>query len=173
MRALSVRRLADELGVSRQVVYTHFHGMNGVLDALHVRSGHRLVEDVQRLTGDAGTDERVVEAAHAYVRAARDRPGLFELTFARPIPTYRASADTTTELRRVFSEHIVGLVREWLGAHDLHEVDPVQAARIFWSGVHGLVTLERAGHARPDETDSLVDDTVRTLLAGWRSTSPG
>ena len=37
--ALSVRRLASELAVSRQIVYTHFTGMHDVLEQLHLRSG--------------------------------------------------------------------------------------------------------------------------------------
>ncbi|MDH5521536.1 MAG: WHG domain-containing protein, partial [Acidimicrobiia bacterium] len=42
-------------------------------------------------------------------------------------------------------------------------------ARVYWSAVHGLVTLERAGHATPPETDNLVEDLVSSLVAGWRS----
>ncbi len=174
LHRLSVRALADELGVSRQVVYTHFGGMQGVFEALHLRSGRYLADGVRRLEEASGSDARLLAAGHAYVREARDRPGLFELTFGHPIAGYEPSRETTAELRRVFHDHIVTLVRDWLDANGLADRhDAIEGARVFWSAVHGLVTLERAGHARLEETDTLVDRTVTALLAGWRAASPG
>ncbi|MEM8746309.1 MAG: helix-turn-helix domain-containing protein, partial [Actinomycetota bacterium] len=41
---MSVRRIADAVGVSRQVVYTHFGGMDGLLDELHRRLSQRLID---------------------------------------------------------------------------------------------------------------------------------
>ena len=174
LHGVSVRRIAEELGVSRQVVYTHFDGMNGVFDRLHLRTGRYLAQEVQALVEPAGSDRRMVEAGLAYCHAARRRPGLFELTFGHPIAGYEPSVEVVEDLRRVFHEHIVTLVQQWCGAHDLEagSREIVADARIFWSAIHGLVTLERAGHARPDETNQLVEGTVIALLAGWRAILP-
>lgn len=169
LAALSVRRLAQELGSSRQVVYTHFDGMHGVLEALHLRSGRQLAETVERLSEPIGSPARLLAGAHAYVGHARRRPAMFELTFGRPVPGYAPSDTTTAALRSVFRVHIVGLIDEWHVANRV-AVDPrttVDRARVFWSAVHGLVTLERAGHAESSETDGLVETMVEGLLAGW------
>ena len=44
--AMSVRAVGERLGVSRQVVYTHFGGVDGLLDALHVRASGYLARSV-------------------------------------------------------------------------------------------------------------------------------
>ena len=171
VEAVSVRRLASELGASRQVVYTHFGGMHDVFEAVHRRAGVALTASVADLTAPIGSDERIVDGAHAYVEHARQRPAVFDLMFGRPVPGYVPSEATTEELRRAFRVGVVGLVAEWARANDqdLSPRDAVARARVYWSSIHGLVTLERAGHARPDETDALIDSLMAALLAGWRA----
>ena len=173
VEALSVRRLASELGVSRQIVYTHFTGMRDVLEQLHLRSGRYLTDSVLGLEAPIGSDERLVSAAHAYVSYSRLRPAMFELTFGQPVPGFVPSDETTAALRKVFRVRIVGLIEEWCDANVI-EIEPkamLDRARVYWSAVHGLVTLERAGHATPSETDDLVEALVSSLVAGWRSTT--
>lgn len=168
--ALSARRISAELGVSRQVIYTHFSGMHELFEALLHRSGLELAASVENLTQPTGSDERVRASAHAYVAFARRRPALFELTFGRPVPGYTPSPETTEALRNVFLSHVVGLIDDWSTAnkHDLGRKAIVERTRVYWSATHGLVTLERAGHSSERETDTLVDEAVRALLAGWR-----
>lgn len=173
--ALSVRRLAAELSVSRQIVYTHFGGMRDVLEQLHLRSGHYLTESVRQLPSPVGTDDRLLSGANAYVSYARHRPAMFELTFGQPVPGYVPSTETTAALQSVFRVEIVGLIREWQDANGLtvETRATIDRARVYWSAIHGLVTLERAGHATETETDQLVEELTRTFIAGWRSNPIG
>ena len=171
--ALSVRRLATEVGASRQVVYTHFGGMDGLLNKLHVHASQLIAADVAALREPVGTDESLRAAARAYVRAARTRPAMFDLTFGRPVPQFEASKESTELARAVFRDNIVHLLDAWLAqATPAHT--PEQAltlARIYWSSIHGLVTIERAGHATVRDTDQLVGITVDLLLDGWRASA--
>lgn len=169
--ALSVRRLASELGVSRQIVYTHFAGMHDLLEQLHLRSGRYLTESVLGLEAPVGSDDRLVSAAHAYLSYSRRRPAMFELAFGQPVPGFTPSAETTAALRKVFRVRIVGMIEGWCDVNGI-EIAPramLDRARAYWSAIHGLVTLERAGHATPSETDHLVEELVSNLVAGWRS----
>ena len=170
LAALSARRVAAALGVSRQVVYTHFDGMHGILEELHLRSGCYLAETVQHLADMEDADRRLEAAAHAYVAYSRTRPALFGLTFGAPVPDYSPSPETTAALQDVFRVEIAGLVGGWHADNGV-EIDArllLDRTRVYWSSIHGLVTLERAGHAAHAETDRLVDELTRTLLTGWR-----
>ena len=172
LAALSARRVAAALGVSRQVVYTHFDGMHGILEELHLRSGRYLAQTVQHLGDVEAADRRLEAAAHAYVTYSRTRPALFELTFGAPVPDYAPSPETTAALQDVFRVEIAGLVGGWHADNGV-EIDDrllLDRTRVYWSSIHGLVTLERAGHATHSETDRLVDELTRTLLTGWRTT---
>ncbi|MEL6343447.1 MAG: TetR/AcrR family transcriptional regulator [Myxococcota bacterium] len=172
--ALSVRRLAETLGVSRQVVYTHFGGMDGLLNHLHRLGAALLAQDVAALTEMPGTDAYVLAAARAYLTAARQRPALFELVFAAPIPQYAPNRETIAASRASFG-HLIGVAASWLASHRpmLIDVDrpgqeAVVMARVIWSLVHGHIILEIAGHARSEETDALVETGIQAVLRGWR-----
>lgn len=173
LSALSVRRLASELGVSRQIVYTHFGGMHDLLEQLHLRSGRHLTDSVLALEAPAGSDDRLMAAANAYVSYSRRRRAMFDLTFGQPVPGYVPTEETTAALQDVFRVRIVGLIEQWCEANGI-DIEPramLDRARVYWSAIHGLVTLERAGHAAPSETDRLVENLVSSLIAGWRSPS--
>ncbi len=96
---------------------------------------------------------------------------MFELAFSQPVPGYVPTVETTAALRSAFQEHIVGLVAEWAEANNatLKRAAIIARTRIYWSALHGLVTLERAGHAEPAETDLLIDLMGATLMDGWRA----
>lgn len=166
--ALSVRRIGTELGVSRQVVYTHFGGMDGLLEALHVRTAGDLGSRVAALEEEPGTVAHVLAAGRVYVDEARRRPRLFELAFGRPVPGYEPDEVALAAARSSFGP-IIAAARAWLAASGVtaDQAEEVELARVFWATAHGHVTIELAGHAEPATTDRLVDRALRALLAGW------
>lgn len=173
--ALSVRRVADRLGVSRQVVYTHFGGMRGLLDALHVRASSSLSELVAGLDEPLGTSDHLVAAARAYVAMGRERPHHYQLLFEQPVADYTPSAAAHAAGLASFG-HVVESADAWLHGTSVVEPDDpsswrgdsTELARVLWTAGHGFVVLERGGYASVGETDRLVARTVRAVLAGWR-----
>lgn len=173
--ALSVRRIAEGLGTSRQVVYTHFDGKAGLLDGLHRRASDLLFAAVRATPGPPGTAAHVLATGQTYLAAARDRPRLFELAFSRPVAGYEPSPGAVEHARRGFGS-VVLVVGSWLAARDGRRLpdappwdDPgaVRLARTVWATTHGHAVLERAGHATSDETDGLVAGALQALLDGW------
>lgn len=170
----SVRSLAARLGVSRQVVYTHFDGVDGVFDALHRRATGYLAEAIDRAVGARGSVEHLVDATAAYIRVARSHPHLYRLAFEAPVPDYEPSAATRRAARASFGHVVVAAEAHLRDAVDSVPDDPttwspdaIDLARSTWTTAHGYAVLERVGYARPDETDRLVDRSIRALLAGW------
>src|ERR1700742_1426201 len=72
--ALSLRAIAQDLGVSHTAFRRHFGSREGVLNALAVRGHRRLAQEVR--PADA-----FIDAGVAYVRFALDHPGLFAVMF--------------------------------------------------------------------------------------------
>lgn len=168
LAALSVRRLGTELGVSRQVVYTHFGGVHGLLTAVHRRTARHLAGQVESLDETPGSLEHVLATGRVYTREARRRPRLFELAFGRPHPSYEPDDETLAVSREAF-EPIIACARAWLGA-DGRSVDrgeEIELARVLWAVAHGHITLELAGHADPSTTDRLLDRAVTAVVRGW------
>ncbi len=170
---ISVRRLADAVGVSRQVVYTHFGGMNGLLDALHERLSRRLTEAMDAVDATPGTTEYLLAGAAGYRHAARRWPELYQLVFERPVPDYVVGTDTAAASVRSF-EPIVTMSGDWLRTHgqpDATRINAIDLARSMWSSLHGFIVLERVGFATEPETDRLSQRAIEALLRGWTARS--
>ncbi|MEM8619113.1 MAG: TetR/AcrR family transcriptional regulator [Actinomycetota bacterium] len=167
---ISVRRIAEELGASRQVVYTHFAGMNGLLDELHRRLSRRLIDAVDAVDAPGGTITHLVGAAAAYRATARRWPELYQLVFERPITDYEIGPAAVAEGVHSF-EMIIDIAAQWLhitaGVADPSRRAAVDLARAMWSSLHGFVVLERVGFATPVDTDRLSEQSVVALLDGW------
>lgn len=172
--ALSVRAVGDRLGMSRQVVYTHFGGVDGLLDALHIRASSYLADAVAATSDERGTVEQFLAGTNAYIGVAREHPHLYQLLFERPVVDYRPSADAVRAGRVAFG-HIVAAADAWLhgAARSVPDDEAswddgaTELARALWTAGHGFVVLERVGYAAAHETDRLAEATVRAVLSGW------
>lgn len=175
---VSARRLASSLGVSRQLVYTHFGGLDGLWNALYRRGAAYLAARVKAVEAPPGTDDHVRAASRAYVRAARRCPHLFQLVFARPVPGFTPDAAARRVGRSAFGVN-VWVCGCWLAGRAISPAEAwatpeaVDLARVLWACTHGHVVIEAAGHADVETTDRLVTRAVDSLLAGWpRSARP-
>lgn len=143
--SLSARRLANELGTSTMVVYTHFGGMDELTRQV-MRRG--FVDFGTELDRGAVTNDSVADWATYlwnYRRFALREPHLYTVMFGprlaafnRGDPADRAAARSTyvSLLRRI---HVCVNAGRW-------EVDDVTTAGdATWSGVHGHTTLELSG----------------------------
>ena len=139
--ALSLRRLAAQVGTSTTAVYSLFGGKPGLLEAVFdeafARFGQRLagVEP----TGDPVDDLRVL--GEAYRASALAEPHFYQVMFGSlgaaitPGPESRERAEATFR-------PLVDGVRRAMDAGALRRDDPMTVASAMWAAAHGLVSLE-------------------------------
>jgi AcrR family transcriptional regulator len=121
--AVTIRRLASELGVSQPVLYTAFDKRQDIVDAVAL---HGFAELAAAL--DAG------DPAAAYLDFARAHPATYEAMFLMPTNLRFAAADVPAPMRVAFT----ALGRALGIADDIR-------TEIAWSLLHGLASLDRAG----------------------------
>jgi AcrR family transcriptional regulator len=100
---LSVRRVADTIGVSTRAVYSTFGSKSGLLDALSQRAYELLAAAITELpvTDDPAGD--LVEAALRVFRPmAIGHPSLFRLAFLRVVPDLEIGAGTRAAAANAF-----------------------------------------------------------------------
>ena len=157
---LTVRRLAEQLGVSRQVVYTQFGSLGGLIDVVY-REGFALLRASGSKIGSGleGT-ERVVANALAYRRSALERPELYRVMFERPFREFVPSAESRSVALAAFEplvEAVASIGREPGEARDL--------ALTLWGAMHGLVHLELQGYfAFEPSSEQRIIDVVKGLI---------
>ena len=158
--AVTTRRLSTEIEYSQPVLYKHFTGMEQIADAIAIDGFGELADVIRAARSDAdAASDALTRIAHAYLDFARDNPAVYDAMFTRTTALRFAAQDTPPQLTAAFAElrHAVALVAEEQDADALTEV--------FFAGLHGLVTLSRAGRLRPgydsDRLQLLVNQFAR------------
>ena len=83
--AVSIEAVAREAGITRPIVYGHFHDLNGLLEALVQRETTRALGQLdipQDLTGDPR--EALLASLRTYLEAVRDDPQTWRLVLMPP-----------------------------------------------------------------------------------------
>jgi AcrR family transcriptional regulator len=167
--ALSLRKLAAQVGTSTTAVYSLFGGKPGLLEAVFdeafARFGDRLAE--VEPSRDALAD--LAALGMAYRASALDEPHFYQVMFGpvggvmTPGPESRARAEATFR-------PLLDTVRRAIAAGQLRDEDPVRIATSLWAVVHGLVSLELRAllPAEAGAADELYAQALRAIGDGWR-----
>jgi AcrR family transcriptional regulator len=158
--ALTVRRLAEVVGVSRQIVYTQFGSLGGLIDVLYREGFARLRAAAAEIDSGLQGGELVIACALGYRRSALERPELYSVMFERPFREFVASAESRSVALAAFEplvEAVASTGREPGEARNL--------ALTLWGAVHGLVHLELQGYfAFEPPSEQRIIDVVTGLL---------
>ena len=165
--ALTLRALAEAVGVSRTAPYRHFKDKSALLVAVAAEGFERLRTTLRAVDAARTTGLDPFEALGvAYVRFALDNPAHYRLMYGREalsrgeLPALQAAADT------IFDE-VVALIAARQATGDLRAGDPEALAYVAWSTVHGLASLLVDGQMEhPEDPEALARLTTRTLLEG-------
>ena len=162
LQALSLGRLASELGIRTPSLYNHINGLPGLMRELSILNARNLAERLN----DAAIGQSGPEAVRAVMQAMRTyikkSPGLY-------LSTVRASgaqpeADPELEQEEARSVKVGMAVMASFG---LEGDDAVHAVRGLRSVVHGFATLEISGGFRiPLDFDESFSRLVDLFIAG-------
>lgn len=160
--ALTLTRVAKELGVRQPALYRHVESYQDLLRLLSLRGREHLAAALSQAAIGVSGDEAVDAIGRAWRKAVLANPGLYEAT-----DRYPCAGDT--ELEEAV-ERIVGVIAQALAGFDLDDDHRVHAARALRSAFHGFCHLEAGdGHPHPHELDDTFDGLIELLCAGIRS----
>jgi AcrR family transcriptional regulator len=164
--ALTLTRVAKELGVRQPALYRHVDSYQDLLRLLSLRGREHLADALGAAAMGVSGDEAVAAVARAWRRTVAEHPGLYEAT-----DRYPCAGDVELEDA---VESIVGILAAALAGFDLDDDHRVHAARALRSAFHGFCHLEAGdGHPHPHDLDETFDGLIELLCAGIRSQSTG
>ena len=162
--ALTMRRIAAEVGCSTSVLYTMFGGKSGVAEGLWREGFERLRQAMKRVEADDPLG-RLTALGHAYRSNAIANRAYYAVMFQRPIPGFEPSAEAYADSLRPL--HIlVGAVADCLEAGVFRAADPTHVATVLWAAAHGAVSLELAGYEGAADAEARFQDLL-AAAAAW------
>lgn len=167
LAALSLRKVADRVGIRAPSIYTHFRNKEALLAQASRHASAALGQCLREQCRGRDARARLQSTAMAYLRFADAQPSLFALFFME-LPSARRNLDDLPDADSPYG-FLMQRVRDFLGdAGD----DRAQAEALcfgIWSLVHGAAVL-RQTHLR-DFSGPIVDATglnLQRLLDGWK-----
>jgi AcrR family transcriptional regulator len=134
--ALSLNAIAKRMGMSGPALYRYFAGRDELITEL-VRDAYRSLADAFRTAAGAGAD--VTGLARTLREWALTDPHRYFLVYGTPIPGYHAPDDITA----IASEIMATLLD---ACEALPSKPALDRALTFWTRLHGVLSLELAGH---------------------------
>lgn len=163
--ALSLRRVADEIGVSSAAPYRHFKDKRALLAALATEGFVALRETYETVRGVVDPVERLLAGARAFIAFAAARPGLFRLMFDSDLLSGdpRPASDLAEPALLAYASVERGVA----AVLPVPDDTLIKARTLFlWSTLHGLIVLRRNRRLRPFMLGGMSEDeAIETLLA--------
>ena len=166
--ALTMRRIAREVGCSTKVLYTLYGNKEGVVNEIYLEGFDRLHRAFARVPRTAEPLAYLVALAWAYRAHAHAEPTYYGVMFERAIPGFAPPQESVRRANASFRT-LVEAVRACMAAGQCAAYDPVAVGDVLAAQAHGLVSLERAGYfPDPDEARRRYALAVEMALGGLR-----
>lgn len=168
--AVTMRRVAEAVGITPMAIYRHFENREALLKRLSDDSFNVAAEAWQANLQHADALPRLLAMARSYLDYAFDHPHLFDHAFsvrrddARRFPEdFRAGRSPTFNL-------LVDAVVEGMRQGVLKPDDPWDVAMAVTAHQHGLIALYRAGRFSYDEAQfrKFCSESLERLIHGIR-----
>lgn len=173
--AVTMRRVAEAVGITAMAIYHHFPDRQALLTFITDREFDKLVDhmraDMRALPRKATPITRVLRVMDYYVDYSFAHPRVFDYVFsrnrddARRYPgDFRAGRSPTINL-------VAETVSDAMQAGVLRKDDKWEVAMDLWAFAHGYVALYRAGRFALDEAGfrTLLRRSFRRYIDGLKS----
>lgn len=141
---LSLRKLADKVGVSRTAPYHHFKDKNELLCAIAEQGFMRWQDDAQPIFQQTNmpAKDKYRQFIQGYIAYAADNPELYDLMFGRTIWKSNTATKSLREIAYPSFQRQVEMTLQWQqqGLMPRGE-DTLRLAQVTWGTMHGIARL--------------------------------
>lgn len=149
--AVTMRRVADAVGISAMAIYRHFPNREALLKRLSDDSFQQAAQDWSTRVRATSPRKRLLEVMEPYLDYALGHPHLFDHAFSVPRDDARRFPEDFRARRSPTLNVVADTVAAGIRAGVLRKADPWEVAMSVWAHAHGLVALYRAGRFSYDE----------------------
>jgi AcrR family transcriptional regulator len=160
--AVTMSRVAAELGVKSPSLYNHIAGREGLIRGIALLGLSELAETLRTAAIGRSGDDALLSAAQAYRTYVLQHPGRYTAgAITAPSPNdeqHQQPATTVLDTLRA-------ILRGW----HLSDDDTIHTLRAIRASIHGFTTLESSGgFGLKQDTDESFTRLITALSAGLR-----
>ena len=166
IHALTLRRLAEEAGVSRQTPYLYFKDKAALVDAMRIAGLNRLTEVAQAAVAGVEQQDLIEQLrviGETYVRFGLENPAVYKLVFT-PI---RPDEPPTPEHKKAIeaNQNVAEARMKSAWKEGLLALPPDRLNNVFWAALHGLISLRNEGLIADGEIFEQIRSDMDYVLA--------
>lgn len=164
-KAVSIRAVAQRVGVTPPSIYLHFDDKDALLDAVCARYFEKLDAEMQRAAAGQSCAMEVLRAQGlAYVRFAVATPELYRIA---AMGEGRPGSDVDAVLTSSAFTHMRASVQTLIDQGIYPPGDSTTAALELWTAAHGVAALLIAKPYLPfGDVEAFTDRVLRTVCCG-------
>jgi AcrR family transcriptional regulator len=164
-KLVSIRSVAQRIGVTSPSIYLHFDDKETLLDAVCGRYFEKLDKEMQRVTAAQTSAVDVLRAQGlAYVRFALQTPELYRIA---TMGEGRPGSDVDMALASSAFMHMRATVQSLMDEGVYARDDPTRAALELWTAAHGVAALLIAKPYLPwGDVATFADRVLRAVCSG-------
>jgi len=166
---LSLRKLAEQVGVSRTAAYHHFKDKNDLLSAIAAQGFKAWQKKSEQIFNDETITARqkYQRFVHAYVNFATDNPSLYELMFGSTLWKNNTSSQALKDVAYPSFQYQLDMTKLWQQQGLLNnQENTLRVAQVTWATLHGLARLLIDGiYADANNIEEMCECAINLFLA--------
>jgi AcrR family transcriptional regulator len=163
--AISLRDIAQRVGMRAPSLYTYFSSKNALYDAMFANGARQLADALARRQEGANPCEPLRARVRLFIAFCMADPARYQLLLERPVPGFEPTPDSLAIMLIALAGTRADL--EAAGVHGERALDLLRAL------ITGLVSLQIANEPAGDRWTRLQDDALDMFLAHYGSRAIG
>jgi AcrR family transcriptional regulator len=149
--AVSMRRVAEAVGITPMAIYRHFANREMLLKRISDDAFAEVAQLWLERSRHPDLMPGLLQSMENYLDYALQHPHLFDYSFSVPRGDARRFPEDFRARRSPTLNVIADLLAEGMRRGLLRDGDPWDLAMVMWGQAHGLISLFRAGRFSYDE----------------------
>jgi len=163
---VTIRALAQRLGLSAGSIYSHFRSKDELLQQVAAQGFERLMKEAIGAVELADPREAMLEGGRRYLSFAMENPSLYRLMFQEvDVARFRVESSVPVPGRALYDLYR-DLYARAVESGAIRDIDPEIQTLIGWSAVHGFAMLALSGRLPPPRMPDAELAQIRDAFLG-------
>jgi AcrR family transcriptional regulator len=167
----TVRKIAEQVGVSSTAIYLHFPDKRAMLLEIAAESLGPLLTEARVIAADRGVDarQRAAFMMQAYMHFAIENPNAYSVLMNDGQRQLALAGAPAGEIYTAYHRTFLSVITELAEQNRLHGAAAHVVAQTLWAGCHGVISLVRINPSMRfapfhELRDTMIDGLVNGLI---------